>query len=60
MNQAHALEELLVVRKALAAEGIDLELSDVTNVMCETAKYIRCARGEGRPRQHYRPFTGDW
>jgi hypothetical protein len=58
MSQAQALGELLVVRNALTAEGIDLELSDVTNVMCETAKYLRCARGEGRPRQHYRPHAG--
>ena len=60
LNQTHALAELLPLRAALASEGIDLELSDCTNVLCETAKYLRVQRGEGRPRSQFRPGEGDF
>lgn len=35
----------------------DITLHDVQNCLCETDKYIRTKRGEGRPRSTYKPET---
>jgi hypothetical protein len=54
LRQSQALPELLELRSALIKEGIELDLSDVTNVCCEVSKYIRTQLGQGRPRQEYK------
>lgn len=38
--------------------GVPLDFSDVPNVLCETDKYLRVQRGEGKPRARYVPGRG--
>ncbi len=56
LRQADALRELLAVRRLLANEhDIDLDLSDVPNVLCEVDKYLRVSSGDGDTRQRFSP-----
>jgi hypothetical protein len=38
--------------------GVKCDLSDVPNILCETNKYIRTLRNEGRPKERYVPRIG--
>lgn len=54
LKQAQGLKELLAIQDRLAKEhGIVLPVHDVQNVMCETDKYIRLLRNEGKVRAGY-------
>jgi hypothetical protein len=46
-----------LIVKELGQEYDDLTLHDIQNALCETDKYIRTKRGEGRPRSKYKPET---
>lgn len=54
LPRAQALEEIRDVRARLARDhGIDLDLSDVPNVLCEYDKYVRVQSGDGDTRQRF-------
>lgn len=40
--------------------GVNMDLSDVPNVMCEVDKYLRVKNGEGTPRNRYIPNLAPW
>lgn len=59
LPQDQALKEMLVIYKIVKKEtGVDLDLSDVPNALCETDKYLRAKNGEGKPRTLYVPGRG--
>lgn len=58
--QLRAMNELRIMWPILVKEsGVEMDLSDVPNVMCETDKYLRVKNGEGFPRNRYRPNLND-
>ncbi len=55
LSQDQALDEMrLVYERATSSTGIELDFSDVPNILCETDKYLRVKLGEGVPRALYR------
>ena len=59
LSQAEALPQVLEVYRAVRSRtGVDLDLSDAPNVLCEFDKYERVRLGEGRPRALYVPGRG--
>lgn len=55
LKQEQGLRELNEIRHRLIEEhGIDLPVHDVQNCCCETDKYIRLLRGEGKVRSCYK------
>lgn len=59
VSQRQALDEVLAIYEVAEREtGVSLDLSDVPNILCETDKYLRVARDEGRPRACYVPGRG--
>jgi len=55
-DQHVALRELRALHPRLVADsGVEMDFSDVPNVMCETDKYLRVLNGEGKPRAKYLP-----
>ena len=55
LKQEQGLRELLEVQKRLEVEhGIELPVHDIQNCMCESDKYIRLLRGEGKVRAGYK------
>lgn len=59
VSQYTALDEIREIYRWLPEEtGVDMDLSDVPNVMCETDKYLRAKNGEGKPRTLYVPGRG--
>lgn len=54
LKQEQALSEMRAIFKLVKAEtGVEVDFSDVPNIMCETDKYIRVKNGEGGTRQRY-------
>lgn len=53
LPQKQGLEEINAVRLALATMDIFLPAHDVQNCMCETDKFIRLTKGEGKTRSKY-------
>lgn len=53
LKQEQGLKEISAVRQLLAAGGIELPAHDVQNCMCESDKFIRLTRGEGKTRSTY-------
>jgi len=59
LSQEQALSEMRVIYRIASNEtGIDLDFSDVPNILCETDKYLRVQNGEGTPRAKYVPGRG--
>lgn len=59
LSQDRALREIVTWwPKIKDATGVEMDLSDVPNVMCETDKYLRVKNGEGKPRASYVPGRG--
>ncbi len=59
VSQGQALEEMReIYRIAPGHVDVRMDFSDVPNVLCETDKYLRVVRGEGRPRALYVPGRG--
>lgn len=59
ISQAQAQGEIRAIYElAEARTGVAMDLSDVPNALCELDKYLRVARGEGRPRARYVPGRG--
>lgn len=64
LSQKQGLEEMLQLRelslqpRAMPSWMHPIDLSDIQNCLCETDKYLRVSRGEGRPRAQYKPFRG--
>ena len=57
--QPQALVEMRAIHARVEREtGVAIDLSDVPNVLCETDKYLRVQREEGRPRAKYVPGRG--
>lgn len=58
-SQASALAEMRGLHPIIqdAAEVV-MDFSDVPNILCEFDKYLRVARGEGKPRARYVPGRG--
>jgi hypothetical protein len=54
ISQEHALNEMCEIYRIVRSEtGVDMDFSDVPNILCETDKYLRVQRGEGKPRALY-------
>jgi hypothetical protein len=45
--------ECEIYRIVRSETGVDMDFSDVPNILCETDKYLRVQRGEGKPRALY-------
>ena len=59
LSQSQALNEMrLIYQVATQETGIDLDFSDVPNILCETDKHLRVINGEGTPRAKYVPGRG--
>lgn len=59
LPQWQALSELRKLWPKLQDDsGVEMDFSDVPNVMCETDKYLRVMNGEGKPRALYVPGRG--
>lgn len=59
LDQGRALQELRKLWPILQERsGVNMDFSDVPNVMCETDKYLRAKNGEGKPRALYVPGRG--
>lgn len=57
--QEDALGEMRAIWKVVRQEtGVDMDFSDVPNILCETDKYLRVKNGEGKPRALYVPGRG--
>ena len=41
-----------------AETGVEMDLSDMPNVLCESDKYLRVITGQGKPRATYVPGRG--
>lgn len=56
LDQGQALHEIRTLYKTIREEtGVDMDFSDVPNILCETDKYIRVMNNEGAPRALYHP-----
>jgi hypothetical protein len=42
-----------IYRVVQGETGVDMDFSDVPNILCETDKYLRVKNGEGKPRALY-------
>lgn len=59
LSQAQALHEMRAIYRIVTDEtGVQLDFSDVPNVLCETDKYLRVELGQGKPRAKYVPGRG--
>ena len=59
LSQTQALKEMRAIYRLAESEtGVSLDFSDVPNILCETDKYLRVQRGEGKPRALYVPGRG--
>lgn len=58
LDQGQALQEMRTLYKTIRDEtAVDMDFSDVPNILCETDKYCRVMNGEGAPRALYHPAT---
>jgi hypothetical protein len=56
LDQGQALHEIRTLYKTIREEtGVDMDFSDVPNILCETDKYCRVMNNEGAPRALYHP-----
>lgn len=54
LSQPQALREMRAIYARVQDEtGVAMDFSDVPNILCETDKYLRVLRGEGKPRALY-------
>jgi hypothetical protein len=59
LSQERALGEMRAIYKIAADEtDVEMDFSDVPNILCETDKYLRVKLGEGKPRALYVPGRG--
>lgn len=59
LSQWKALDEMRHLWPRLVDDGgVEMDFSDVPNVLCETDKYLRVKNGEGTPRVRYVPGRG--
>lgn len=59
IEQGYALSEMRrIYEQVFDATGVDMDFSDVPNILCETDKYLRVKNGEGKPRALYVPGRG--
>jgi len=59
LGQERALSEMRAIYKVVQEEtGVEMDFSDVPNILCETDKYLRVKNGEGKPRALYVPGRG--
>lgn len=59
LRQRQALAEMREIYEiARGKTGVEMDLSDVPNILCETDKYLRVRTGQGRPRAMYVPGRG--
>lgn len=56
LDQGRALQEIRTLFATIRDEtGVNMDFSDVPNILCETDKYCRVMNGEGAPRALYHP-----
>lgn len=54
LSQGQALSEMRAIYRVVQQEtGVQMDFSDVPNILCETDKYLRVKNGEGKPRALY-------
>ncbi len=54
LPQYQALKEMRAIYKIATSEtGVEMDFSDVPNILCETDKFLRVRNGEGKPRALY-------
>ncbi len=59
LPQGFALSEMKAIHeRSWAATGVGMDFTDVPNILCETDKYLRVKKGEGKPRAGYVPGRG--
>lgn len=58
ISQDQALSEMRYLWPVLLATGVEMDLSDVPNVLCESDKYMRLMNGEGQVKAKYVPGRG--
>ena len=59
LGQNQACNEIVALWSRLVNDSeVEMDLSDVPNVMCEVDKYLRVKNGEGKPRARYVPGRG--
>jgi hypothetical protein len=59
VSQGQALSEMRDIYKVVQQETcVQMDFSDVPNILCETDKYLRVKNGEGKPRALYVPGRG--
>jgi len=59
LPQPQARQEMRLIYDLVEREtDVRMDFSDVPNILCETDKYLRVARGEGKPRARYVPGRG--
>lgn len=59
ISQHQALSEMLTIYSRVRQDtGVEMDFSDVPNVLCETDKYLRVKQQEGKPRALYVPGRG--
>jgi hypothetical protein len=59
LSQSQALTEMRAIYKTIQDEAdVQMDFSDVPNILCETDKYLRVKNGEGKPRALYVPGRG--
>jgi hypothetical protein len=59
LNQEQACSEMKYLAPIIKKETeVNFDFSDVPNIMCETDKYIRVTKGEGKTRAVYVPGRG--
>jgi hypothetical protein len=59
LRQSWARQEMRAIYQIAEREtDTAMDFSDVPNILCETDKYLRVSRGEGKPRARYVPGRG--
>jgi hypothetical protein len=59
LSQQQALTEMRLIYDVVqGATGVEMDFSDVPNILCETDKYMRLMNGEGEPRAKFVPGRG--
>jgi hypothetical protein len=59
LSQEQALKEMRAIYEIVESEtAVAMDFSDVPNILCETDKYLRVKKGEGKPRALYVPGRG--
>jgi hypothetical protein len=58
IDQGQALLEMRAIDAVVRREtGVEMDFSDIPNILCETDKFLRARNGEGSPRSKWEPLA---